>query len=354
MNYRLAIIDDMEDICRMIDAAKELMATQGINQWDEVYPACEDFEEDIKKKTLYLAIKDNQLAAIYVISEECDDEYLKCEWENKKPCIIHRFCVSPSFQHNGIGNVVLRHIEKQLIEAGYDSVRLDVFTQNPYALRLYEKNGYVKRGFADWRKGRFLLMEKKLDRSIDSIFLAEADVQYADELEKFKDEVLEADKDNDDQFAGCMGLRNCATAEEWIDICNLRKSKETCEQVGANVPSTTFFAIRKKDNKLVGVIDLRHHINHPILGSWGGHCGYSVRPSERGKGYGAEMLRLNVINADKMGIDRMLVVCDEDNTASEKTILANGGYLENIIEVDGCRMKRFWITSKNSNDMCAL
>ena len=193
MNYRLAIIDDLEDICRMIDAAKELMATQGINQWDEVYPTCEDFEEDIKKKTLYLALKDNQLAAIYVISEECDDEYLKCEWENKKPCIIHRFCVSPSFQHNGIGNVVLRHIEKQLIEAGYDSVRLDVFTQNPYALRLYEKNGYVKRGFADWRKGRFLLMEKKLDRSMDLIFLAEADVQYADELEKFKDEVLEAD-----------------------------------------------------------------------------------------------------------------------------------------------------------------
>ena len=101
--------------------------------------------------------------------------------------------VSPSFQHNGIGNVVLRHIEKQLIEAGYDSVRLDVFTQNPYALRLYEKNGYVKRGFADWRKGRFLLMEKKLDRSMDLIFLAEADVQYADELEKFKDELYDCD-----------------------------------------------------------------------------------------------------------------------------------------------------------------
>ena len=142
-----------------------------------------------------------------------------------------------------------------------------------------------------------------------------------------------------------MGLENCDTAKEWIDICNLRKCAETCEETGTEVPSTTYFAIRKKDNRLVGVIDLRHHINHPILGAWGGHCGYSVRPSERGKGYATEMLRQNVLNADKIGIERMLVVCDEDNIASEKTILANSGHFEKIIEVDGCRMKRFWINT---------
>ena len=180
----------------------------------------------------------------------------------------------------------------------------------------------------------------------DSIFLYEANEQYTDELQNFKDEILEADKDNGDQFAGCMGLRDCATAKEWIDICNLRKCEETCELAGTKVPSTTYFAIRESDHRLVGVIDLRHHINHPILGSWGGHCGYSVRPSERGKGYGTEMLRLMVANAGKLGIEKMLVVCDEDNVASEKTILANRGRLENIIEVDGCRMKRFWINTR--------
>ncbi len=162
VRYRLATTDDLTEICNMIEAAKQLMSDQGIEQWDDIYPVCEDFEEDIKKETMYVVMKDTQLAAIYVISEECDDEYLKCEWENKKPCIIHRFCVAPSFQNSGIGTTVLSHIEEQLMEAGYDSVRLDVFTRNPYALRLYEKNGYVKRGYADWRKGRFLLMEKTL------------------------------------------------------------------------------------------------------------------------------------------------------------------------------------------------
>ena len=118
------------------------------------------------------------------------------------------------------------------------------------------------------------------------LFLIEANEQYTDELEQFKNEVLICDKDDENQFAGCMGLRNCSAAKEWIDICNLRKKAETCERAGAEVPSTTYFAVRESDNRLVGVIDLRHHIDHPILGTWGGHCGYTVRPSERGKGYG--------------------------------------------------------------------
>ena len=175
------------------------------------------------------------------------------------------------------------------------------------------------------------------------IFLIEANEQYIDELEQFKNEVLVHDAENEDQFAGCMGLENCSTAKEWIEMCNLRKKAETCELTGAEVPSTTYFAIRESDNRLVGVIDLRHHINHPILGTWGGHCGYSVRPSERGNGYAKEMLRLNIKNAKIMGIQKLLVTCDETNKASEKTILSNGGIFEKIIEVDGCNMKRYWI-----------
>ena len=98
------------------------------------------------------------------------------------------------------------------------------------------------------------------------------------------------------------------------------------------------------DNKIIGIIDLRHHINHPILGTWGGHCGYSVRPSERGKGYAKEMLRLNAHNAQKLGIPKLLITCDVKNIAGEKTIPANGGVFEKTIDVDGCIMKRCWIS----------
>ena len=195
----------------------------------------------------------------------------------------------------------------------------------------------------DSRKFLFCIEKNLIYKEIFMLFLVEANEKYIDELEQFKNEVLIYDKDNDNQFAGCMGLGNCKNAREWIEICNLRKNAETCKQAGTNVPSTTYFAIRKDDDRLVGVIDLRHHINHPVLGTWGGHCGYSVRPSERGNGYAKEMLRLNIQNAREMGIEKLLVTCEETNIASEKTILANGGVFEKTVEADGSIMKRYWI-----------
>ncbi len=88
-----------------------------------------------------------------------------------------------------------------------------------------------------------------------------------------------------------MSLEEVDSAEAWINMCRLRRSEATCKQGGVSVLSHTYFAIRKSDNGLVGVIDLRHHIDHPILSTWGGHCGYTARPCERGKGYAKEMLR---------------------------------------------------------------
>ena len=176
-----------------------------------------------------------------------------------------------------------------------------------------------------------------------SLKLVEATPEYAEQVWRFRQEVFDYDNNNESQFAGCLSLDEAASAEEWIRWCQLRTSKETCEQTRVDVPSTTYFAVRKKDNRLVGIIDLRHHINHPILGTWGGHCGYTVRPSERGYGYAKEMLRLNLNNAKGLGIDKLLITCHSENTASEKTILANDGIYEKTIIVDGTKIKRYWI-----------
>jgi len=178
----------------------------------------------------------------------------------------------------------------------------------------------------------------------DRLILVEPSEEYADEIWAFRQEVLEADAHDEDRFAGCMSMDAVTSAEEWICICSLRKSPATCNLTGVNVPSNTYLAVRVKDQRVIGVIDLRHHIEHPVLGTWGGHCGYSVRPSERGKGYAKEMLHLNIQNAKSMDIDKLLVTCDERNLASEKVIIANGGVYEKTIDVDGCRMKRYWIS----------
>jgi len=172
------------------------------------------------------------------------------------------------------------------------------------------------------------------------IKLVSPTAKYSDQIMRFKQELIES---NDaDSFAGCGDLQRCNSAKEWLEILKARKKPETTPK--GSVPSDTYLAIRITDNKLVGIIDLRHHINHPILSVWGGHIGYTVRPSERGKGYAKEMLRLNLLNCASRGIQNVLITCSSLNTASEKTILANGGVFEKEITVDGEIIKRYWIS----------
>lgn len=98
------------------------------------------------------------------------------------------------------------------------------------------------------------------------------------------------------------------------------------------------------DAEIVGRIAVRHTLND-FLERLGGHIGYIVRPSHRGKGLAAEMLR-QVLNTEKArAIGRLLVTCDEENIASEKTIVKNGGVFESVIDNEPGfpRKKRFWI-----------
>ena len=164
IRYRLGRFEDIEAITILIQEAIKEMEKHNIYQWDEIYPTVEDFKDDIEKGSLFVAEQNEKIIALYVISDESDEAYNYAEWKYPKETsfVLHRFCVSPSVQNRGIGKKVLMKIESQIKNKGYDSIRLDVFTENPYAQRLYRNNGYEVRGFAEWRKGRFNLMEKHL------------------------------------------------------------------------------------------------------------------------------------------------------------------------------------------------
>lgn len=169
------------------------------------------------------------------------------------------------------------------------------------------------------------------------IKLIKPSLEYGHDIMAYRQEFLELG----DDMAGCGNLRECSSVEEWIDTIDLFENKETCPS--DKVPSNMYIAVRLADNKIVGIIDFRHHINHPILSVWGGHIGYSVRPCERKKGYATEMLRQNLMNCREYGLDKVLITCDYDNVGSEKVITANGGIFEKYVEVDGNSIKRYWI-----------
>ena len=92
------------------------------------------------------------------------------------------------------------------------------------------------------------------------------------------------------------------------------------------------------------MLQVRHYLNEHLL-RFGGHIGYSVRPSERRRGYAKAMLQAALPFCREMGIKKVLITCDENNPASEKTILANGGkYESTVYEPDEkINLKRFWI-----------
>ena len=134
---------------------------------------------------------------------------------------------------------------------------------------------------------------------MEEVFLAAPSMEYADEIS--------------DRFAGCFHMEKCSSPEEWIEICDKLRDPVKCREFGVIVPSHEYLLVHDADRRILGIIDIREHIDHHILREYGGHMGYTIRPTERGKGYGKEMLRLALEKARDMGIRRVLVTCDAHN-----------------------------------------
>jgi ribosomal protein S18 acetylase RimI-like enzyme len=162
--YRTAGEDDLNELCALVQAAIKAMEAHAIPQWDERYPDREILREDIGKKQLYVGTQGGKIAVFYVLNGEFDAAYRNGNWQctGRPFSVVHRLCVDPALQNQGIGRKTMRHLQEQALGMGSGSIRLDVFSRNPFALRLYQSLGYSRVGSADWRKGRFYLMEKNL------------------------------------------------------------------------------------------------------------------------------------------------------------------------------------------------
>ena len=108
------------------------------------------------------------------------------------------------------------------------------------------------------------------------------------------------------------------------------------------VPASTYFLLDLDRNLMVGACNIRHYLNEGLRNG-GGHIGDGIRPSERRKGYGKEIVRLALEECKKLGIKEVLMCCYPSNIASKKTITFNGGKYERTIIEDGKELEQYWI-----------
>lgn len=134
--------------------------------------------------------------------------------------------------------------------------------------------------------------------------------------------------------------------EEWLFQLEEDVSRIPSEE---KVPARTYFFVRESDSKIVGMINIRLALNERLK-KVGGHIGYSIRPTERGKGYNKINLYLGLKVCEEYGMDKVLMDADTDNPVSWKTMEALGGVFlrEYFYEKDQCMVKDYEIRVRES------
>ena len=130
----------------------------------------------------------------------------------------------------------------------------------------------------------------------------------------------------------------------------LKKIKQFAD--GVNLPvgyvqSSTFWLVDGAE--LLGVTNLRHRLNKQIE-HCGGHIGLGIRPSHRGRGLGAKLMKLSIEKLCGMGVKPVHIHCYKDNIPSAKAIIANGGELSSELMVDTKIVQRYKVGSAADND----
>lgn len=161
--------------------------------------------------------------------------------------------------------------------------------------------------------------------------------------EAYKDSYIEAVREFQAEGRYYMHLDVERLADDFgSHVRDLLRRSDRATQDPDLVPETFWWLV--DGDEYIGRVSIRHELTDKLL-RHGGHIGYDIRPSKRGRGYGRLILKLALEKARAMGLRRVLITCHSDNPASRKIVEANGGVLENEIRIDGQpgTTLRYWI-----------
>ena len=150
----------------IISACMKTMREHGIFQWDDIYPNREILTNDVESRSMYVLEHENDCLATITMDREQEPAYRMIPWSGGEPAlIVHRLCVDPVFQGKGIGTQLMDFAEGYAKQNAFVSIRLDAYSGNPAAVRLYERRGYRKAGQVNFprRELPFFCYEKILE-----------------------------------------------------------------------------------------------------------------------------------------------------------------------------------------------
>jgi ribosomal protein S18 acetylase RimI-like enzyme len=165
MEFRRAAESEADEVIDMYAAAVRQMNSKGIYQWDHNYPTKDILLSDIEKQCLFVIEENDQILGAIVLDEEHDKEWEEVNWTWKhEPSLnVHRLVVHPEFQGKGVAKKIIAASEAFAMENGYKQMRLDTYSKNTGAVKLYETLGYRDIGTVDFGKDAlFVCFEKRL------------------------------------------------------------------------------------------------------------------------------------------------------------------------------------------------
>jgi ribosomal protein S18 acetylase RimI-like enzyme len=164
MNIEVATTNQLKPIKLLYSKVTNHLRKNGVDQWNRFYPNRWIIGKDIKQGHLHAIFNEETCIGVVVINNDQSSKYDILPWNDPKggPAVIHRLAVQPESQGKGVGKLLLQHAEEWAKSKGFTSIRLDAYTANPNAIKMYERAGYSTVGQIQFpfRKHPFQCFEK--------------------------------------------------------------------------------------------------------------------------------------------------------------------------------------------------
>ena len=252
--------------------------------------------------------------------------------------------VEPSLKGNGIGTKLFSVAKEYFLKNNMNSLIIWCLKGNEKSIKFYEKMG-----------GKIVSERKDVVHNIEvnevgleyklseKIILVKPTIEHEDKVIEYMQEHY----DNGEMTVhGCSKLDKMDSYIEWLKLLEKNSKKETVDKNWT--VSTQFLGIRQSDEKIVGMISIRHELITYFLKNYAGNIGYGIRPSERRKGYVTQMLNLALDYCkNELKLEKVMLGCEKGNEGSKRTIINAGGVLEKeYLLDDGEIIQIYWIELK--------